>query len=727
MNEQQREAVLCTEGPLLVLAGAGSGKTTVLTGRVAQIISQGTPPWAVLAITFTNKAAGEMKARLETLLGAAGTEVWASTFHSMCVRILRRDIEALGYGRGFTIYDTDDQKRLMKKVLKELSIDEKRLAPGAALSAVSRAKDRMQGPDDMPTEGNFFLEQVKRCYALYARKLRDADAVDFDDLILLTVRLLREHPEVLAYYQRRFSYILVDEYQDTNRLQFELVSLLAARHKNLCVVGDDDQSIYRFRGAVVENILDFEHQFPGARVIRLEQNYRSTQRILDAANAVIAHNGHRKGKTLWTGKAGGEEVIFHQAVSDNDEARFIADSILEQVRVGRPFSDFCVLYRVNALSARLENALRYSGVPYRVVGGMRFFERAEVRDMLAYLQILRNPADDLRLLRIVNVPARDIGEKTQQVAAALAARDHASILTVLRNARQYPELGRKAEKLAAFAAMTAELAAELPGMAMTEFYDRLLERTGYKTMLEESGDPGAEGRLENILELKSHLAYYEQSEPEPTLAGFLDDVALLSDIDGMDETADTVTLMTIHSAKGLEFPVVYMAGAEENLLPAYRSMIDPEDMEEERRLCYVAATRAREKLVVTCAARRMQYGTTQSNAVSRFVREMKLDVRDQKAGWEDADSSAPDRAPRKQVGRPGPAPRAALSSFSSPSSLLSLSKGDRITHKAFGGGMVTDIKPMGGDALVEVAFDTAGTKKLMLKSAQAFIQRAADA
>ncbi|MDR1736503.1 MAG: UvrD-helicase domain-containing protein [Oscillospiraceae bacterium] len=720
LNKEQRLAVMDTDGPLLVLAGAGSGKTTVLTHRIAQIISQGTPPWAVLAITFTNKAANEMKVRLEKLLGADGREVWASTFHSMCVRILRRDIEALGYGRGFTIYDTDDQKRLMKAVLKELGLDDKRFAPGALLSVISKAKDAMRGPESFAasTGGDYFLEQAARCYTLYARRLREANALDFDDLILLTVRLFKEKKEVLEYYQRRFSFILVDEYQDTNMLQYQLVSMLAQKHRNLCVVGDDDQSIYRFRGAVIENILRFEEQYPDTRVIRLEQNYRSTEKILETANAVITHNRERKGKTLWTGKSGGDEVTFFQGYSDNDEARFVADSVMEGIRVGRVFSDFCVLYRMNALSARIENALRISGIPYRVVGGMRFFDRAEVRDMLAYMQVLRNPADDLRLGRIFNVPARDFGQKTQDVCAALAARDRVPMFQILRDAARYPELGRKAEKLKDFAQTLDTLARSLEQMRLTEFYDLLLARTGYKNMLEQSNDIEAQGRLENVMELKNHLAYYEESEPDPSLAGFLDEVALLADIDRLDDEAGAVTLMTIHSAKGLEFPAVFLVGAEENLLPAYRSLADPADIEEERRLCYVAVTRAREKLYITCAKERMQYGQTGSNPISRFVKEMKL-----------VPEAPPAPAPRTVI-KKDPPPRAAFSvgagiqKTGKPSGeLMKLDKGEIVIHKAFGRGMVITVAPMGGDALVEIAFDTVGTKRLMLKSAQAFMRK----
>ncbi|MCL2002475.1 MAG: UvrD-helicase domain-containing protein [Oscillospiraceae bacterium] len=720
LNNEQREAVLTTEGPLLVLAGAGSGKTRVLTERCAEIIRNGTPPWAVLAITFTNKAAGEIKARLVSLLGAKGSDVWGMTFHAACVRFLRRDITALGYKSGFTIYDADDQKRVMKEVLKALNYDEKRVNPQAVLSIIGRAKDNEldakalseSAPDD------FFQRIAAECYGVYQKRLFEANALDFDDILALTVRLFRERRDILEHYQRRFSYILVDEYQDTNRLQYHIVSMLAAGHRNLCVVGDDDQSIYGFRGATIDNILSFERQYPEARVIRLEQNYRSTGNILRAANSVISKNYGRKGKTLWTGSEPGEPVKLIAALSENDEARFISETVLNGIAVGSNFRDFCVLYRMNAQSSRVEQQLRLSGIPYKVVGGTRFFDRAEIKDMMAYLQIIHNPDDDLRLMRVINVPARGVGGKGVAVIRALAARDGVSCFGVVEKAETYPELARLAAVLAAFAKTVRAWGLAAETLPLPMLYDDVLERSGYARMLTEKDDDESRGRLENVRELKTNIAQYQEDAEEPTLGGFLDDTALFTDLDKFDEGDNAVTLMTMHASKGLEFPAVFLAGMEEGIFPGVRSWHDPAAVEEERRLCYVAVTRARERLFVLRAEQRMLYGQTSHNLPSRFIEEMGVAPQ--------AAREAPVFAERPGFGSPGRegGVRPAARPSPQPAPQLSISKGDAVAHKRFGKGVVLAVTPMGGDAMLEIAFEEGGTRKLMHKYAAAFLTAA---
>lgn len=715
LNKMQREAVLATEGPLLILAGAGSGKTAVLIERCAQIIKNGAPAWAILAITFTNKAAKEIRDRLEQSLGSDGREVWACTFHSACVRILRRDIERLGYGRSFTIYDMDDQKRLMKRVLRDLNYDEKRFAPQAVLSVISKAKDAEQGPRELAAagRGDFFINVCAECYKEYQRRLAEANALDFDDIIALTVRLFSESPDALAYWQKRFRYILVDEYQDTNLLQYKLVSMLSAGHRNICVVGDDDQSIYRFRGATIENILSFEQTYPDARVIRLEQNYRSTSAILEAANSVISRNKGRKGKTLWTDNGAGEPVTLRQALNENDEARFITDTVLEGVKDGAAFSDYCVLYRTNAQSGRIENALRMSGVPYRVIGGMRFFDRSEIKDMMSYLQVIHNPTDELRLSRILNVPARGIGEKTIVTIRALASRDNTPMFSVLLQADSYPELARSSLTLKRFAEMILSLRESSAVLTLPEFYDEALYKTGYGQMLREKADEESMSRYENVMELRTNLAQYQESDPEnASLGGFLDETALFTDIERYDEREDTVTLMTMHAAKGLEFPRVFITGAEEGIFPGNRSQTDPAELEEERRLCYVAATRAKEKLYVLHAGERMLYGYTSRNMPSRFIEEMGL---------------IPDEPRKAREAKPRPVHQPSVlrdrPSVPIKTTTELLRKGDMVEHKQFGRGMVTAVTPMGGDALVEIAFEDKGTRRLMQKSASPFMKK----
>jgi DNA helicase-2/ATP-dependent DNA helicase PcrA len=729
LNDKQREAVLATEGPLLVFAGAGSGKTRVLTERVAHIIRKGTPPWAVLAITFTNKAAKEIKERLDKILLPscapdapldATSRCWAMTFHAACVRFLRRDIEALGYKSGFTIYDTDDSKRVMKEVLRALNYDEKRVIPAAVLSMIGKAKDLEQGPAEMiaASPGDFMVKTAAECYELYQKRLFEANALDFDDILAKTVRLFRENPDILAYYQKRFSYILVDEYQDTNRLQYNLISMLAAKHKNLCAVGDDDQSIYAFRGATIENILNFERHYPEAKVIRLEENYRSSGNILAAANKVISKNFGRKGKTLWTSADAGEPVRLIAALNENDEARFISETVMNGVAVGQNFRDFCVLYRMNAQSSQVERQLRLSGIPYKVVGGMKFFDRAEIRDMMAYLQVIHNPSDDLRLLRILNVPARGIGGKGMAVIRALAERDGRSCFEILEDADTYPELARLTPVLKNFASMIRAWGQASAALPLTMLYDDVLERSGYARALTGKGDDESKTRLENTLELKSSIAQYEEDTVEPSLGGFLDDTALFSDLDNLDTEGEdrdnTVTLMTMHAAKGLEFQTVFLTGMEEGIFPGIRSAYDPAAIEEERRLCYVGVTRARERLYVLCAAQRMLYGQTTHNLPSRFIGEMEL-VKPKPQIQEQPRPSA-GLAPRgSQVRRVTP-PQPPAPSFS-------VNKGDAITHKSFGRGVVIAVTPMGNDAMLEIAFDESGTKKLMRNHASKFLSK----
>ncbi len=787
MNPRQRDAVLAAEGPLLLLAGAGSGKTTVLINRVDNLLTFGrgadteevpdwageqdlaflenfpeapspedwreavrlcavepAVPWSVIAITFTNKAAGELKERLERMCGPASRDIWAATFHSACIRILRRDVERLGAGfdSNFTIYDTDDSKRIIKDVLKALSLDEKEFQPRSVLSIISNAKDKDWTPEQFAqetrTSHDWRMPRIAEIYAGYQRRLREANAMDFDDIILHTVHLLQKDPEVRGYYQRKFRYVLIDEYQDTNHLQYMLARLLAGGYENICVVGDDDQSIYRFRGANIENILNFEKQYASCRTIRLEQNYRSTQNILDAANAVIKNNAGRKGKTLWTQSGPGEKVLVKTVFSETDEANYIAGKILESRARQEDWRDNAVLYRMNAQSNALEMALKRNGIPYKVYGGMKFFDRAEVKDMLAYLCVINNPADDLRLRRIVNVPARGIGGTTMDRAAQLAAEQGVSLWDILSHADQYPILKTTAVKLLAFTAVISELRGLEETLALPELYDELCEKSRYIKALEEKKDMESRGRIENVQELRSSiLGFLENSPDDSSLAGFLDSVALYTDLDDSSESDDWVSLMTMHSAKGLEFPNVYVVGMDEGVFPGLRAAGEEEEMEEERRLCYVAMTRARERLTMTTARQRMLYGRTSSNRPSRFLEELPAEPvdwqskREPHAPWSGgegasgASTGAPEGGPaRSQMyTRSSRQPRPMRDTgFTAPSAapasgLLSLEKGDAIEHRTFGKGMVLSVRPMGNDALLEVAFDGAGTKKLMLKVA----------
>ena len=771
MNPRQLEAVLTTEGPLLLLAGAGSGKTTVLIHRIANLIRYGcasdstevppdavpedidfleeqakypteegvqradalcalrpAAPWSILAITFTNKAANELRERLTDLLGPEANDVWAMTFHSACCRILRREIERLGYDRSFTIYDTADSERVMKDLLRERGLDEKTFPPRAVLTQISRLKDQMQTPEEFLASVNsdYRLKCIGQLYASYQRRLQEANAVDFDDIILLTVRLLQEYEDVRDHYQRKFRYVLIDEYQDTNHLQYLLASLLAGRHENICVVGDDDQSIYRFRGATIENILNFENEYQGARLIRLEQNYRSTQCILDAANAVIANNHSRKGKKLWTENGQGDRVRIYEASDGVEEANYVANRILTDSH-GQNYGDFAVLYRMNAQSNALEYAFKRNGIPYRIIGGTRFFDRTEVKDMLAYLCVIQTPGDDLRLTRIINTPARGIGARTVETAAQLAHEQQTSLFEVIRHADAYPELQRSQMRLRQFAILIEELQAAAKTMPPDELYDLVVERSGYVRALEEKNTAEDAARIENVQELKSNIIAFAKEADNPTLAGFLDEVALYTDLDNYDQSMDCVTLMTMHAAKGLEFPTVFIVGCEEGIFPGLRCIGEPDEMEEERRLCYVALTRAREHLILTCARQRMLFGRTTANRVSRFVEEIpEEDIQKRNVprgyGYSEPSRDQQQYPPRQSAPRAytvSAPPAAKPAAKAAPAFAV----GDRVTHRAFGSGVVSKIQPMGGDALLEVEFETAGTKRLMMRAAGQFMKK----
>ena len=776
LNETQLEAALTTEGPLLLLAGAGSGKTTVLVHRIANLLrygcasdsneipdyvteadlekleaflqtdGQSTPeldalcalrpvnPWNIIAITFTNKAANEMKSRLERMLGPQALDVWAMTFHSACCRILRREIDRLGYDLRFTIYDSADSERVMKDVCRDLHIDEKTLAPRFILSRISREKDRQRSPKQVSEAamgtGDYRAELIAKCYTEYQRRLREANALDFDDIILRTVELLQQFDEVREFYQRKFRYVLIDEYQDTNNLQYQLASLLAGRWENICVVGDDDQSIYKFRGATIDNILNFEHEFRGAKVIRLEQNYRSTQVILEAANAVIRNNRTRKGKKLWTRNPEGEKLTVYEAMNESAEANFVADRIFS-LRRQADFKDFAVLYRTNAQSNAVERSFKANGIPYRIIGGTRFYDRLEVKDMTAYLCLINNRADDLRLLRIINNPARGIGAKTLELVQRLALSQNVPLYEIIANAGDYPALEKSAGKLLKFAELIEDCAGLLKNLRLPEFYDALLQKTGYAKMLEEKGDIESRTRLENIQELRSSLVGYEENHPEDaSLAGFLEEVALYTDIEQYDKDADAVVMMTMHAAKGLEFPHVFLVGMEEGLFPSLRTIGEPEEMEEERRLCYVAITRAQKTLCLSFADPRMLYGHTNTNRVSRFVEEIPQELIERKGmhrpsvtdfGYGQNYGGYAPKQPWAEKSRPA-APRHSYTPPKQETALPEIKPGSMVEHKSFGKGMVISALKMGNDALLEIAFDTVGTKRLMAKTALAHMK-----
>ena len=786
LNPEQRRGVLTTEGALLLLAGAGSGKTTVLINRVANLLTYGrgsdsedvpqwateddlaflesypdhptaeersrmvhlcalepAAPWSLLAVTFTNKAANELRERLSAF-GIQGAEsVWAMTFHSACVRILRRDIDRLGFSRDFTIYDTDDSKRVIKDILKELDIDEKKLTPREVLSAISNAKDAMETPEDYSrrwkNSGDWRKEAIARIYVRYVQRLAEANALDFDDILLHAVTLLQKEDEVREYYRRKFRYVLIDEYQDTNRLQYLLMKQLVGEKGNVCVVGDDDQSIYKFRGADITNILNFEKEYKGCRTIRLEQNYRSTQNILDAANAVIKNNTGRKGKTLWTDAGAGDRVLIKTVFNEQDEANFVVSSIMMDYNRGRNWKENAVLYRMNAQSNALEYAFKRSGVPYRIIGGIRFFDRAEVKDMLAYLCLINNRADDLRLRRILNNPPRGIGGKTLEMAQRQAAAAGVPLYTVVSDPYSYPSLEKSAAKLMAFTVVIEECAELLTTLSLPDFYEEVMLRTGYLNMLEEKDDVEARTRAENVRELKSSILAYMENTDTPTLAGFLEEIALYTDIEQYDPDADAVVMMTMHAAKGLEFPNVFLTGFEEGLFPSNRCLSEPEELEEERRLCYVAITRAKQNLVISYARQRMLYGRTTTNLPSRFVDELPAESV-KRAG---APKPSYSQQPTRQYGsfgrvsiygdeyndfsqiptRPKPQKDYSVHTQPKPAPKVSFAAGEMVQHKAFGRGMVLSVQKMGGDALLEIAFDNVGTKKLMLKSAAQYMKK----
>ena len=636
LNGPQREAVYHTEGPLLILAGAGSGKTRVLTHRIAYLIEEkGINPWNILAITFTNKAAGEMRERVDQIVGFGAESIWVSTFHSTCVRILRRHIDRLGYDTNFTIYDTDDQKTLMKDVCKRLQIDTKVYRERNLLAAISAAKNELITPEEyrLQAEGDFGRQKIASVYEEYEKQMRANNALDFDDLLLKAVQLFQTQPEVLDYYQERFRYIMIDEYQDTNTVQFQLVSLLAAKYRNLCVVGDDDQSIYKFRGANIRNILNFEQVFEDARVIKLEQNYRSTSTILDAANAVIRNNRGRKEKTLWTDNGQGEKITFRQFDTAYDEAEYIVGDIKENIENGRcNYNDNAVLYRTNAQSRLLEEKLVAANIPYKIVGGINFYARREIKDLLAYLKTIDNARDDLAVRRIINVPKRGIGLTSVNRLQEYALARDISFYEALLGADLIPGIGRGLARLESFAALMEHFRTRADEISISQLLDEILETTGYIEELKTEGEIEAEARIENIDELKNKIAAYEEACQEqgerPSLSGFLEEVALVADVDSLDENSDYVVLMTLHSAKGLEFPQVYLAGMEDGLFPSYMTITadDPEEIEEERRLCYVGITRAKEHLTLTCAKRRMVRGETQYNKMSRFLKEIPMEL-----------------------------------------------------------------------------------------------------
>lgn len=725
MNPRQLEAVLHTEGPLLILAGAGSGKTTVLINRIAYIIDQSlAKPWQILAITFTNKAAGELKERLTAMLGDTGGDVWAATFHSTCARILRRDGDRIGYSSHFTVYDTDDSKRLVKDCQKALNIDDKMISHKSILSEISHAKDSMLSPADYQAAAgsDFRLAKIGAVYELYQKRLREADAMDFDDLLGNTVELFRQCPDVLEYYQNRFRYIMVDEYQDTNQVQYEFVRLLAGKSKNLCVVGDDDQSIYKFRGATIENIMSFEKSYPNAKVIRLEQNYRSTKNILNAANAVISNNEERKGKTLWTENPEGDKIQIHTSSNEQDEAGFVATTILEQVAKGRKYSDFAVLYRMNSQSNILEKVFVKSGIPYRIIGGHRFYERREIRDMIAYLSVINNPSDEIRLRRIVNQPKRSIGDKTIATASEIAGALGESLLEVLGRADEFDSLRRASVKLKAFYDMMQELidANDDESVSLHELYELILEKTGYIEALHGEKEE-AETRIENINELASNLLkFQEENGEEATLSAFLEEVSLMTDIDNYDETADTVVMMTMHSAKGLEFPVVFLPGFEEGIFPGLQAIYDPNEIQEERRLCYVAITRAKESLYLLNADSRMLFGSTSRNRPSRFSLEIPLDLinKTREQDWRKPDLGTKMPVAETELRRKSATAAMHFGQVTPPARSGNMFKtGDMVQHKTFGKGLVISATPMGNDVLLEIAFEQ-GTKKLMANFAR---------
>lgn len=768
LNDMQKKAVFTVNGPVLILAGAGSGKTSVLVNRIANMINFGNAyaeekcpaniseedikflknyngekdeetvaklkdiiavdtvtPWKIMAITFTNKAAGELKERLEAMLGKCANDIAAATFHSICVRILRREIDKLGYSRDFTIYDSDDSQRLLKSCYEDLDISDKVLPPKSVLGAISHSKDNLKDPDAYEAEaaGDYRKLGIAKLYRAYQAKLKSANAVDFDDIICLTVQLFEQDADVLDHYSNLYKYIMVDEYQDTNYAQLRLVTLLSAKHRNICVVGDDDQSIYKFRGATIENILKFEEQFEGAAVIRLEQNYRSTQNILNVANAVIANNTARNAKKLWTDAGDGEKITIYKASDEASESNFVATTILNGVKDGGKYKDYAVLYRMNAQSNSLERAFTSSGIPYRVIGGQRFYDRKEIRDIVAYLSVLNNDRDMLRFKRIINEPKRGIGDTTVSMIEQMSSDLGISPIEVMKNSESYPLLSKKTAQLVKTADMFIELKNIAETKPLDEMLDILLDKTGYAAYMKSLGDEGI-ARMENINELKSTMVEYMNGKAEGeeySLSEFLEEISLFTDIDKLDESADAVVMMTIHSAKGLEFPNVFIVGMEDGIFPGVRSMDSLEDLEEERRLAYVAITRAKEHLYITHAQQRMLFGSTNRNLVSRFVKEIPADyinridstVKTRKATEDDVIIQNTSKAYTLQSQIASKKIEQAKKNI-----VVEYEVGERVKHNIFGEGTVLSVKKMSNDSMLEIAFDKVGTKKLMANFAK---------
>ena len=777
LNNMQRKAVMTTEGPLLLLAGAGSGKTTVLLHRIANLIRFGrgsdtreipdtvteedvlllerldqfstaqdlaraeylcavepVRPWNMIAVTFTNKAAKELKERLVSIVGPDANDVWAMTFHSACCRILRKDIDRFGYTGSFTIYDTSDSERVMKDILKDMGLDEKTFPAKYVLSLISREKDKMVTPKELllraQQQGDYKLLPVAKAYEKYQNRLKENNALDFDDILVLTVRLLQEYEDVRTYYQRKFRYVLVDEYQDTNHVQYLLTSLLAGGYENICVVGDDDQSIYRFRGATIANILDFEKQYRGAQLIRLEQNYRSTQSILNGANAVISHNLGRKGKRLWTSNVAGDAITVYEAPDELAEANYVANEILK-LSQGKNFRKCAILYRTNAQSNALERAMKSNGIPYRIIGGTRFFDRAEVKDMLEYLWVINNQNDDLRLNRIINNPPRGLGAKSLETAQRLAQTSQVPLYYVISNPLEFAPLEKTAGKFKNFAAMIENLKDMLhSNISLPDFYEKVMELSGYADMLREKDTEESRNKLDNIRELKSSIVSYAEQAEEPSLSGFLEEIALYTDIENYNEDDEAIVMMTMHASKGLEFSHVFVVGMEEGLFPGARAIGEYEEMEEERRLCYVAITRAKETLTMTHARQRMLYGKTSASMQSRFLKELPQEEIRRLGSYQmpQYHSDSPYRSTQDLRYTPSypKSVKAVLSSVptgTKKAEYLRLNKGDMVQHTAFGKGMVLSVMDLGSDALLEIAFDQIGTKKLMAKTASVHMKK----
>jgi len=746
LNNKQYEAVDNTEGPCLVIAGAGSGKTKVLTHKIANLINKGVKPWNILAITFTNKAANEMKTRVEGIIGEdASKDMWIGTFHSVCVRILRRTIESIGFDRSFVIFDTSDQRSLIKSCLKELNIDDKLFSDRGVQAEISNAKNEMLEPAQYAVKynGDFRKEKIAEIYSLYQSKLKANNAIDFDDIINYTIKVLSENPEHLEYYSEKFHYVLVDEYQDTNKAQFTLITMLAARYGNITVVGDNDQGIYSFRGADISNILNFEKDFPGTKIIKLEQNYRCTQNILDVANAVIKNNETKYEKKLWTQNEKGTKVQLHKADNEYDEATYIVEKINELKREEYyKNSDFSILYRMNTQSRSIEDILRREDIPYKIIGGLKFYERKEIKDAIAYLRLIQNNADNLSLTRIINEPKRGIGKASLENIEELAKQQETSMYDIIKRANEF-ELNRVFVNSREFVEVIEELSAKKEEMSISEILTAVLKKSGYMKALEQEDSVEAENRIENLNELLTVAIEFEEENAENGLAEFLEGITLSSDIDKLEDTEDTVTLMTLHSAKGLEFPVVFLVGMEEGIFPGYKSIGEPRELEEERRLCYVGITRAKEHLYMTCAKQRTVFGSTSCNAVSRFLKEVPEDMVDgyketvegtRKNNFEDTHTSWSYGSGSVSTYKvPAMAAKSASPAFafrSADSFLSGLNKpaatevdfsqyesGKRVYHKKFGEGTINYVEQEGNDLKVDINFEKAGHKRLMAKFA----------